>query len=186
MARGKARAGEHHVFIATGLAAYRILYIYMARNTLDAFNCAPLSAGDTKTEYLASNLDIKCNEPGGVHLQMAGAAIAGILVYIIGLPALMGWSLYRGRKFIWEDQLERAKGQPGAVSDEALEKEGLEASEPAVAFRRTWHQLYAPYKPAAFYWDGVIAARKFVIIVTSLMFNRTTTFQQAWHCWCCS
>jgi len=167
--------GRHHAFLATGLMLYRLMFVYIARNTLDVFDCAPLSSSKSQTLFLSSNLDIPCYVAGGTHMSMVGGGVAGIIVYLVIIPLAILWPLFKGRGLIFADQFAVARGATLAVADAELE----DPMSPSSSFRRVFLPLYAPFRPGAWYWEFVIALRKFSIVLVSVMFNRTYTFQQA-------
>jgi hypothetical protein len=169
----KRRYNHAHVVIATGVVVQRVLYLYMTRSTLDVFNCSPTDPPDYDKDgkmilYMAWNLSIKCNEPGGTHLWLLPFAIFALAIYVIGLPVLSLWWLWKNKAVIKYDQLLRAQ----IAGDD-------KATNPHYAFRRTYKALYMNYRPGAWFWEFIICIRKFLIAFCSLMFRATPSFQLA-------
>jgi hypothetical protein len=169
----KKRYNHAHVVIATGVVVQRVLYLYMTRSTLDVFNCSPTDPPDYDKDgrlilYMAWNLSIKCNEPGGTHLFLLPFAIFALAIYIVGLPVLSLWWLWKNKETIKYDQLLRAQ----IAGDD-------KATNPHYAFRRTYKALYMNYRPGSWFWEFIICIRKFLIAFCSLMFRATPSFQLA-------
>jgi hypothetical protein len=173
---GRSKKDIHsHIYglIATGVVVQRVLYLYMTRSTLDIFNCAPSNPPDyDKTGkvilYMAWNLSIKCNEPGGSHLFLLPFAAFALAIYVIGVPLASLWWLWKNKEVVTYDQMLRAQ----LTGDE-------KTTNPNFNFRNTWKALYMNYRPGTWYWEFVICIRKFLIAFVSLMFRATPTFQLA-------
>jgi hypothetical protein len=169
----KKRYNHAHVVVATGVVVQRVLYLYMTRSTLDVFNCSPTDPPDYDKDgkmilYMAWNLSIKCNEPGGTHLWLLPFAIFALAIYVVGLPVLSLWWLWKNKAVIKYDQLLRAQ----IAGDD-------KATNPHYAFRRTYKALYMNYRPGSWFWEFIICIRKFLIAFCSLMFRATPSFQLA-------
>jgi VCBS repeat-containing protein len=166
--KGPRRTSHIPSLIGTGIVVLRVLYIYITRTTFDVFNCAPTSPPDGK-EYMAWNLNIVCNEPGGTHLFLLPFAVAALIVYVAGAPLLALWFLRKNRMAVKYDQILRAMGK----GDDRFTNPSF------YTFRKTWHKLYYHFVPGKWYWEGVITARKFFIAFTSLMFRQAPSYQLA-------
>jgi hypothetical protein len=169
----KKRYNHAHVVVATGVVVQRVLYLYMTRSTLDVFNCSPTDPPDYDKDgkmilYMAWNLSIKCNEPGGTHLWLLPFAIFALAIYVVGLPVLSLWWLWKNKETIKYDQILRAQ----IAGDD-------KATNPHYAFRRTYKALYMNYRPGSWFWEFIICIRKFLIAFCSLMFRATPSFQLA-------
>jgi hypothetical protein len=169
----KKRYNHAHVVVATGVVVQRVLYLYMTRSTLDVFNCSPTDPPDYDKEgkmilYMAWNLSIKCNEPGGTHLWLLPFAIVALAIYVVGMPVLSLWWLWKNKTVIKYDQILRAQ----IAGDD-------KATNPHYAFRRTYKALYMNYRPGSWFWEFIICIRKFLIAFCSLMFRATPSFQLA-------
>ena len=159
--------------VATGIVVQRVLYLYMTRSTLDVFNCAPSNPPDYDTsgkqiQYMAWNLDIVCNAPGGVHLFLLPFAAFALAIYVVGLPLLSLWFLWRNKEKIKYDQILRAQ----LTGDD-------KSTNPHFALRTTFKALYMNYRPGSWAWEFVVCIRKFLIAFCSLMFRATPSFQLA-------
>jgi len=162
-----------HVIVATGVVIQRVLYIYLARNTLDIFNCSsarpPDYDADGKVkEYMAYQLSIQCNVPGGTHLFLLPFAAAALIIYVLGLPIVSVYFLWRNKELVKYDQILRAQ----LTGDD-------KSTNPHRSFRKTWKALYMNYRPGSWYWEGIVTLRKFFIAFVSLMFRQTPSFQLA-------
>jgi len=162
-----------HGLVATGVVVQRVLFLYMSRTTLDIFNCSPTTPPDYDKEgkeirYMAWNISIICNQPGGTHLFLLPFAVAALIIYIIGLPILSVTFLSKNKSRVKYDQILRAQN---AGDDKA--------TNPNFTFRNTWKALYMNYRPGSWYWEFVICCRKFLIAFCSLMFRATPSFQLA-------
>jgi len=169
----KKRYNHAHVVVATGVVVQRVLYLYMTRSTLDVFNCSPTDPPDYDKDgkmilYMAWNLSIKCNEPGGTHLWLLPFAIFALAIYVVGMPVVSLWWLWKNKAVIKYDQILRAQ-----ISGDD------KATNPHYAFRRTYKALYMNYRPGAWFWEFIICIRKFLIAFCSLMFRATPSFQLA-------
>jgi hypothetical protein len=169
----KKRYNHAHVVVATGVVVQRVLYLYMTRSTLDVFNCSPTDPPDYDKDgkmilYMAWNLSIKCNEPGGTHLWLLPFAIVALAIYVVGMPVLSLWWLWKNKTVIKYDQILRAQ----IAGDD-------KATNPHYAFRRTYKALYMNYRPGSWFWEFIICIRKFLIAFCSLMFRATPSFQLA-------
>jgi hypothetical protein len=173
---GRSKKDIHsHIYglIATGVVVQRVLYLYMTRSTLDIFNCAPSNPPDYDKSgnvilYMAWNLSIKCNEPGGTHLFLLPFAAFALAIYVIGVPVASLWWLWKNKEVVTYDQMLRAQ----LTGDE-------KTTNPNFNFRNTWKALYMNYRPGTWYWEFIICIRKFLIAFVSLMFRATPTFQLA-------
>lgn len=161
------------VLVATGIVVQRVLYLYVTRTTLDIFNCSPSTPPDYDTsgvmkKYMAYNLNIVCNEPGATHVFLLPFAVAALLIYVVGLPVVSLWWMWKNSAIIHYDQYLRAM----ISGDDRL-------TNPYYSFRKTWKALYMNYRPDHWYWEFVVVVRKFLIAFCSLMFRATPSFQLA-------
>ena len=161
------------VLVATGVVVQRVLYLYETRTTLDVFNCSPTDPPNydkngKEIEYMAWNLQIVCYQPGGVHLFLLPFAIVALCIYVVGLPIASLWWLRKNKETVKYDQILRAQ----LTGDDRL-------TNPSYSFRKTWKALYMNYRPGSWYWEGVVALRKFLIAFCSLMFRETPSYQLA-------
>ena len=96
-------------------------------------------------------------------------AVVALLVYIIGFPSFVGWNLFSHRTLVMEDQLLRAKG----VGDDRL------TNPHAYLFRKRFSRIYYQFRPQYFWWAEAIMLRKFMIAISTLIFNQSPVFQLA-------
>ncbi len=159
--------------VATGIVAQRVLYLYMTRTTLDIFNCSPTDPPEKDKDgkeilYMAWNLNIVCNEPGGTHMFLLPFAVAALAVYVVGLPCASLWWLWKNKQTVKYDQILRAQ----LTGDS-------KRTNPHYTFRKTWKALYMNYRPGSWGWEFVVVLRKFLIVFCSLTFRRTPSYQLA-------
>ena len=153
--------------IGSTLLTMYYLYLYITQTTFNVFNCVN-SEPDDGNSYMAS-IDAKCYESGGIHLRLLPWAILACIIYCIGYPAFVGYTLFNNRELVMEDQLLRAmdRGLSRATNPNAWD------------FRKKFSRLYSQFKPEYWYWILAIIARKFMIAIVSLLFQQNPTFQLA-------
>ena len=159
--------------IATAVVVQRVLYLYLARNTLDVFNCSPADPPDydksgKMIQYMAWNISIVCNVPGGSHLFLLPFAAVALAIYVVGLPFGGLLFLYRNKEKVKYDQILRS-----ALSGDD------KATNPHYLMRNSFKAIYMNYRPGSWYWEFVVCCRKFLIAFCSLMFRATPSFQLA-------
>jgi hypothetical protein len=169
----KAAMKHWNEIIATGVVVQRVLYLYVTRTTLDVYNCSPTDPPDYDSEgkqisYMAWNLSIRCNEPGGTHLFLQPFAFFAMALYVVGLPVLAIAWLWKNKEAVKYDQILRAR----ITGDTKI-------TNPHFEFRNTWKALYMNYRPGTWYWEFVICVRKFLIAFCSLSLRSTPSFQLA-------
>lgn len=108
-----------------------------------------------------------CYEPGGVHLRILPFAALAVVIYSAGLPILLASVMWRGRQLIPYAQYLRAKGQELSPLSQSRAK----------AFYDSYRRLLYMFRPETYWWMLAVIARKFLIAVTSLMFNTQPGFQ---------
>jgi hypothetical protein len=171
--RGRSAAARADPYIATGVSVFRFMFVYLARNSLDVFDCAPTTPSTDGRTFMGGDVSWPCYE--GAHAKLVPAAAVSILVFLIALPGAAMFVLYRHRTAIFADMLAVARGR----SLDELDRADRAGVAPATAtFRARWHGLYHKFKPSRWAWEGVIALRKFGVVLVSLMFNRVPVFQQ--------
>jgi len=155
-------------------ATFRLLFIYIARNTLDVFDCSPTTPDISGKKYLGGNINIACYESGSLQMDILPPAIISILIFLMAIPLYGIYQLNRNRKIIFEDMMAIARGY--RLSD--FHRETKSTNTAAANFRSVYHILYHHFKPSRYGWEYVIGLRKFALVFVSLMFNRTAVFQQ--------
>eukprot|EP01138_Halocafeteria_seosinensis_P015194 gb/GECG01015507.1/.p1 GENE.gb/GECG01015507.1/~~gb/GECG01015507.1/.p1 ORF type:complete len:3818 (+),score=398.83 gb/GECG01015507.1/:1-11454(+) len=165
----KRPAGQRHThvnaLIATMVVIMYILYVFLTRMTLDVFNCAPTDPPDGNL-YMAGRTDIKCFE-SSVHTELLlPLGIVALLVYVLSLPIGAIVLLRRNKEGVKQDQILRAHN----VGNSRF-------TNPQYTFRRRYQRLYHLFRPGKWYWVLAILLRKFMIALTSLMFNASPIYQ---------
>ncbi|KAA0152665.1 hypothetical protein FNF28_07019 [Cafeteria roenbergensis] len=167
--RSKKGQRQSHVPGLIGAAVLLMLFIYMqeTKTALDAFNCVQTNPPDGNTNGYLQAVFEPCYEPGGVHLRILPFAAMAVVVYSAGLPILLATVMWRGRHLIPYAQYLRAKGQELSPLSQSRAK----------AFYDSFRRLLYMFRPATYWWMLAVVARKFLIAVTSLMFNTQPGFQ---------
>jgi hypothetical protein len=160
-------------FISSVLLLMYLLYIYLTRQVLDVFNCAPTEPPSYGKDgqiikYMVAVFE-ECGVAGGTQVTLLPAATAALIIYVAGYPAFIAWLMYKNREVVMEDQLLRAKG----VGDDRLTNPNC------LPFRKMWSRVYYQFKPETFYWGFIILNRKLWLAVTFVIFNRNAAFQLA-------
>ena len=160
--------------IATYVVSFYYLYLSVTKKALDVFNCNAVEPNDgwTYTTFSSNQCEgglCRCNEPGGVQQSLVPLAVVGLVLYTLGFPLAVGWTLRSNKYLIKEDQYLRAAG----IGD-------TRGTNPdAYTVRKRFHKLYYHFNPEQTYWIVVIIMRKFSIAFASLMFQGNPTFQLA-------
>ncbi|RYE81986.1 MAG: hypothetical protein EOO65_06095, partial [Methanosarcinales archaeon] len=160
---------EHMRMMAGSVSALLLLlflmYLYVTKTILSLWECQPTTPDDGNL-YLQVVFE-ECGKPGGIQETLMPFAIIGILVIVIGYPAVVLTTLFLHRGTVMSDQLMRAaKLTPPRESDESL-------------WRSIMGRTYYQFKPQFFFWIIFIIIRKFMIAFSSLMFSRNSAFQMA-------
>ena len=80
--------------------------------------------------------------------KLAGPAAFGVLVYVIGLPAMLFWWLRRNSSRLTDPE-----------------------------FTERYGSLYSSYIPALAYWESIVMVEKVTIAALGLFFNQFVMFQ---------
>jgi hypothetical protein len=158
-------------YCATFIYTFRILFLYLCRNSLDIFNCKPTTPSTDGFLYLDGDLSIQCYTNGSPQMILLPYACVGAVIYILFFPILSFIIMYRNRDVILFDMIALARG----FSLSSQTTKGLESDR---NFRDRFHPLYHHFSPSAWYWEFIIATRKLAIISVSLIFNTNAAFQQ--------
>jgi hypothetical protein len=149
------------------------LYLYITRTVFDVMTCRSkdppeFDAGGSEKLYMAGTSE-QCGVAGGVQMALLAPAVIALLVYVLGYPAFVTWNLCTHRELIMEDQLLRAMrtGDDKLTNPHALE------------FRKRWARTYYQFRPDVHMWVLAIILRKFLIAISSLVFNTNQNFQMA-------
>ena len=153
--------------ISSLLILVYMLYLYLTRTIFDVFNCTPTMPPDGYT-YLQVVFE-RCGVPGGTQVTLLPYAVAGLIVYTGGYPLYIGYSIWKNKELVMEDQLLRAKG---AGTD-------LLSGPRTYNLRLTYGRSYFQFKPDYCLWILAIIIRKFFIALTAVVFNKNASFQMA-------
>jgi len=151
------------------LIGFNIMYLILCRTTMDVFNCTDMVPSDGFT-YMVSTHD-KCweyNADGspGEHMKLVPFAIASLVCYALGFPLFLGWLISRNGAMIDEDMKLRAKQQHHQRKKSEFYGTALRLG-----------RFYKYFRPDCKQWNMVIAARKFFLAATALLFRDNATFQ---------
>lgn len=152
--------------IASFLTLFYFMYLYLSRTLLEPFNCVAAPGKDDGLRYMAAT-----GEPCGGPMQrsLVPPAVIGLLLYTIGFPAFVAWTLHRHRFWIMEEQLLLAHS---TRTDRVLNRSKL-------WLHRRYSRLYYAFKPDYWYWSLAIIARKFGIALVAMLFRSEPGFQLA-------
>jgi hypothetical protein len=161
--------------IANFLLVFYYMYLSLTRRALDVFNCNPTVPDDgfTYTEFTS----LECSGTGGLcrcgeglQARLQAPATLCFIIYSVGFPAFVFFTLKKNKLLIKEDQLLRA-----------LELgDTIDTSRKDVLFVRVkYHKIYYHFKPGKTYWITYIIFRKFMIAFSGLMFRGNPGFQLA-------
>ena len=154
-----------HALVATAVVILYILYIFVTRQTLDIFNCAPTDPPDGNL-YMAGRTDIVCGQSSvHVNLLLPLASVA-LVLYVSAFPIFSLVLLKKNKERVKHDQILRAH-----------ETGTNRLTNPNYTFRRRFQRLYHLFKPGKWYWVLLILFRKFMIAFTSLMFRTSPVYQ---------
>jgi len=156
---------------ATFIYAFRILFLYLCRNTLDIFNCRPTTPSTDGYLYLDGDLTVRCYEEGSPQMILLPYACVGVFIYIFFLPVIAFRELLKNRDVVLYDMLAVARGSSLFMQT----SKGLESDR---HFRDCFHPLYQHFNPNAWYWEFVIGFRKLAIIGVSILCSSNASFQQ--------
>ena len=81
-----------------------LLYPNVSTRTFSVFRCTKIQngLGEEETMYMLS-VDMKHECWSGLHLQSVGVAITGLLVYVLGVPAVIWYLLWKNRAHLWDE-----------------------------------------------------------------------------------
>ena len=169
----EARNAHLPTMIAAFIAMFYFLYLFLSRTVFEVFNCAPTDPSDGKT-YLQMVFE-ECGLPGGVQETLMPWAVLALIFYVIGFPIVSGYFLYKHKNDIKKDQLLYLVKLP--EGKEEYERAARELK--VYRLRKYMGRLYQFFVPGKVYWVEVILARKFLIAISTLLFQQTPTFQFA-------
>eukprot|EP00949_MAST-11_sp_MAST-11-sp1_P002413 g2413.t1 len=164
--------------VAVLLIGFYCIYLSVTRRALDIFNCNPVSPDDG---YLYTQFtSISCE--GGLcrcwdtyertQLDLVLPAAVALIVYTLGFPSFVFYTLTRNSYFIKEDQILRAYGL-------GEKRSGIGTDDRVYITRKRYHTLYYHFKPNRTYWMIMILARKGAIVCAQLLLRENTTFMLA-------
>jgi hypothetical protein len=169
----EARNAHLPVMIASFIAMFYFLYLFLSRQVFEVFNCSPTDPPDGKT-YLSMVFE-ECGLPGGVQETLTPWAVIALLTYVLGFPAAAAWVIWRHKNEIKKDQLLYLVKLP--EGKEEYERAARELK--VYRLRKYFGRLYQFFVPGKIYWVQIILARKFLIAISTLLFQQTPTFQFA-------
>lgn len=150
--------------IGSYLIMFNLIYLSICRSALDVFNCKEPTPPDGHS-YMESTHD-RCNEPGGLHMQLKPIAITALLVYCIGFPIALAVALHMNKEDIAKDMELRA-------TQEHHQRRQASFYPKSIRFGR----FYKYFHPSCSQWNVMIMLRKFFVASTALLFRDNATFQ---------
>jgi hypothetical protein len=165
--RNRVESTRHYPqFVSMALVAFFFLYLQITKVALEPLTCVPTNPPDGHV-YMTAVFE-PCDRPGGIHQTLLFPALAFLLVYTIGYPILLGYTLYKQRDAIVSDQLLRALGTGST-----------ENTNPFLAVRLSFSRVYYAFKPDYYWWTLVSLARKLGVVLASLAFATNPAMQLA-------
>ncbi len=101
-----------------------------------------------------------CDPSVGPYGRIRIVASATIVVYVLGLPAVLGTVLVRNWLKVTQDQRLRERGE----GDSAL-------TNPHFQFRRRYRKVYEDFRPQCAYWKVVLLLRKLGLGLITVLAN---------------
>lgn len=147
-------------FAVTGMYT---LYFVTVRLSLSVFDC---SLGTDGVAILDADPSVKCWTREGDHAILVPAGIVTLVVYGLGIPAVILGVFVSHRTAIRADQDLFAVGAGGS-----------RATNPFFEVRKRYRKLYKDFRPQFYYWRLVLLTRKFVLALTMILFNELPLFQ---------
>jgi hypothetical protein len=147
------------------LAVLNFCYFSIATSTLSIFDCK-LSGINM---VLSSEPSIVCKVDDPEYRYLLYPAIASLIIYVIGVPALFFVLLFSNKAKIKEAQQtmrEQGLTSPrlaGLASPKSLTEDN--ATQVKYGF------LFQQYKPEKFYWEIIIVFRKLLIVASIMLFS---------------
>jgi len=153
--------------LSAGLTAAYFMYLFEVRSVFDIFSCSPTTPPDGRV-YMQS-VFVPCWDQGSMQMQLFPWALVFTFVYAIGFPAVMGYIMWIGRDAFPEYLFHLANG---SQFDKRFERQ-------AYSLSKTFRRLVYFFKPRYFYWILIIIARKALVAVTALFFQRNPALQMS-------
>jgi hypothetical protein len=122
-------------FVVGSVGALYLLYPYSCKMAFSFFRCSPL--GDSGS-FLTADMTEPCYT--GVHLNFVVIGAFQILLYAVGLPAVVWFFLWRNRARL-DDYVVKLR----------------------------WGLFYRGYRRPTYYWEVMVAFRKSLIVLISMM-----------------
>ena len=111
---------------------------------------------------------------GNVQDVLRPYAIASLLLYVIGIPAVFAVILFRHRRFIASDQ----RAYMAITNIDRYSASGRMPPPPIL--RRRYGSLYLLFRPGMAFWRVVVVVRKLLIVAVAILLNSYPMFQ-AWY-----
>lgn len=167
----RAKKGQRttHLPGLLGAGVLLMIFIYMqeTKTALDAFNCIQTTPPDGNANGYLQAVFEPCYQPGGVHLRILPFGAIAVVFYTLGLPVMLATVLWRGRELIPYAQYLRAQGKELSSHSQSRAK----------AFYDSYRRVLYMFRPETYWWMLAVIGRKFLIAVTSLLFNTQPGFQ---------
>jgi hypothetical protein len=128
----------------------------VVKSSLVPFDCIPLGT----VRVLERDPTVLCETSAGPYSRIRIVASATILVYVLGLPVVLGVILVRNWLKVTQDQRLRERGE----GDSAL-------TNPHFQFRRRYRKVYEDFRPQRAYWKVVLLMRKLGLGLITVLAN---------------
>jgi hypothetical protein len=142
------------------LLSMSLMYLMLARRSLELFDCTYDGAGNYFFEYEPNRL---CYAPEALwYWHLLPWAIASILVYVIGFPVVMSWLTVTRGKYVDLREEERTRFQEFLLL--------------------ATYKKQSEYRQGYEFWEVVVALRKLLIVMVQVFFTRYAPFQAVLVC----
>jgi hypothetical protein len=148
------------------------LFLLEAYSTMAIFACQPSTppTPDGST-YVELDEVERCWQPGTTQMFLLPFALVALVAYVLVYPIVLVYCLWMRRETIYKDRILTCLG---------FEYDALEQLDPEVAgLRANFGRMYSYFRPEAWYWIGVLIARKGVLALCVVAMTSTPSFQLA-------
>ena len=156
-------ARQWDTIVAIGIFSMYLLYLMLARASLQVFDC---SANEVGEQVLDAAPEIRCWVPNGDHMMLVPMAIASLVVYVVGIPFAFTVILWWRRRGIKADQhlLELGLGHARVAN-------------PHYNLRQRYSRLYMHFTVDCYFWRVVLLFRKLCLVLVGLFADGNSLLQ---------
>eukprot|EP00948_MAST-09A_sp_MAST-9A-sp1_P000319 g319.t1 len=134
----------HRYLVLSSIVILMTLHPTLVKQVLDFFQCTQPVSG---TSYLISDVDVKCGSTQHTFLLLS-MAIPALVIYIIGIPAVAGFQLFKRRH---------------NLTDQGV--------------RETIGFLFSNYTPSCYFWELIVVVRLVLMAAISVIYESNAMVQ---------